>query len=137
MSIPACAAPLALLYQAVITGINDELQPSFGEEAIQSAAGCENLPEATASRIVSLSTGLYDAYRDRHALPDGAASREQFADLIRGGFKTGLNHTQQVLGGERTAEIDRTFELVMLGLRDFAAVEQAQPGGPMPLPDPV
>ena len=137
MSIPASAEPLELLYKAVISSINDELQPSFGKDAIQSADGGENLPEATASRIVSLSTGFYDAYRDQHALQDSAALREHFADLIRGGFRTGFNYTQQVLGGEVTAEVERTVELVMLGLRDFATVEQSQPGGPTPLPDPV
>lgn len=137
MSIPVSDAPLALLYEAAISGINDELQPGGGKRAIPSAASGDPLPEATASRIVGQSAALYDTYRDQHRLQDNAAAREQFAALIRRGFETGFKNFQQAQGGQISADIERTCELVMLGLRDFATVEYSQPGGPTPLPDPV
>lgn len=136
--------PLALLYRAAINGINEQLQPTMGKDAIQNAAaGEDNSAEATASRIVSLSTAFYDAYRDQNKLEDSAEARTQFVDVIRGGFEKGFKEAQQVLeglkvlGGEVAAGIDKTFELVMQGFDDFAAVERSQPGGPTPLPDPV
>ncbi len=144
VAINAGNEPLALLYQAAINGINEELQPTLGKDAIQNAAANQdNSPEATASRIVSLSTAFYDAYREQNKLDDNEATREQFVGVIRGGFEKGFKEAQQVLeglkvlGGDVAAGIDKTFELVMKGFDEFATMQQSQPGGPMPMLDPV
>jgi hypothetical protein len=136
--------PLALLLKAAITGINEELAPTLGKDAIQNAAATQdNSPEATASRIVGMSTAFYDAYREQNKLEDTPESREQFLDVIRGGFEKGFKEAQgvleglKVLNGDVSAGIDRTYELVMKGYDDFATMARTQPGGPMPLADPV
>ncbi len=144
VAISAGNEPMALLLKSAITGINEELEPVLGKDAIQNAAANQdNSAEATASRIVSLSTAFYDAYREQNKLEDNEQSRSQFVDVIRGGFEKGFKEAQQVLeglkvlGGEVAAGIDRTYELVMKGFDDFAAVSHSQPGGPTALPDPV
>ena len=135
--------PLALLLRSAINGINEALQPTLGKDAVQNAASQDNSPEATASRIVGMSTAFYDAYRQQNKLEDNEQSRAQFVDVIRGGFEQGFKEAQQVLaglkvlGGDVAAGIDRTYELVMRGFDDFATVLQSQPGGPMPPVDPV
>jgi hypothetical protein len=135
--------PLALLYKAAINGINEELRPTLGEDAIQTAAGSQdNSAEATAARIVGMSTAFYDAYRQQNNLEDNDESREKFVEVIRGGFEKGFKEAQQVLEGLKVlkgdiaAGIDKTFELVMKGFDDFAAGPLSQPGAPMPAADP-
>lgn len=142
VSLNAGNEPLALLLKAAINGINEELQPTLGKDAIEHAAASEdNSPQATADRILSMSTAFYDAYREQNKLEDNAASREQFVGVIRGGFEKGFKDAQQVLqglkvlGGDVAAGIDQTFALVMKGYDDFAAGPQTQPGGPAQLPE--
>lgn len=134
--------PLALLLKSAIDGINEALQPTLGEDAVQQAANQDDPPEAKASRIVSMSTALYDAYRKQSKLEDNERSRGQFVDVIRGGFEQGFKGAQQVLAGLTVrggdvAGIDRTFAQVMRGFDDFTVGALSQPGGPMPAVDPV
>lgn len=118
-------APLALVLKTAITGINDALQADFGKDAIQNAASQDNSPEATAERIVSLSTAFYEAYRQQNGLEDTAAAREQFIGVIRGGFEKGFKEAQdilenlKVLNGDVATNIDKTFALVQKGYDDF------------------
>ncbi len=144
VAISAGNEPMALLLKSAITGINEELEPVLGKDAIENAAATQdNSAEATAARIVSLSTAFYDAYRQQNKLDDTEQARAQFVDVIRGGFENGFKEAQQVLeglkvlGGDVAAGIDRTYELVMKGFDDFATVSRSQPGGPTALPDPV
>lgn len=140
VAINAGNEPLALLLKSAINGINEELQPTLGKDAIANAAASEdNSAEATAQRILSLSTAFYDAYREQNKLEDNAASREQFIGVVRGGFEKGFKEAQdvleglKVLGGDVAAGIDKTFALVMQGYDDFLAGAQSQPGGPTPV----
>lgn len=127
--------PLALVLKAAITGVNEALEPTFGKDAIQNAAANQdNSAEATAGRIVSLSTAFYGAYIAQNKLEDNAASREQFIGVIRGGFETGFKEAQdvlaglKVLGGDIATDLDKTFDLVLKGYASFAA-------GPAPTDD--
>lgn len=132
--------PLALVLKAAITGINEALEPTMGKDAIQNAAANQdNSAEATAGRIVSLSTAFYGAYLAQNKLEDNAASREQFVGVIRGGFETGFKEAQdvldglKVLGGDVATGIDKTYSLVMQGYDAFVAgpatkAEQAAKG---------
>lgn len=120
--------PLALVLKAAITGINEALEPTMGKDAIQNAAASQdNSAEATAGRILSLSTAFYGAYLAQNELEDNAASREQFIGVIRGGFETGFKEAQdvldglKVLGGDVATQIDKTYGLVMKGYDDFVA----------------
>jgi len=129
--------PLALLLNTAINGINEALEPALGKDAIQKAASQDNTPEGTAGRIVSLSTAFYDAYRQQQGLEDNQATREQFIGVIQGGFEKGFKEAQDVLEGLKvldkvSADIDKTFELVLKGYQDFIAGPQVdtQPGEP-------
>ena len=128
--------PLALVLKAAINGINEALEPTLGKDAIlHAAASRDNSAEATAGRILSLSTALYGAYIAQNKLEDNAASREKFIGVIRGGFETGFKEAQnvldglKVLGGDVATQIDKTYALVLKGYDAFLA-------GPGSAPDP-
>ncbi|HEY0063285.1 MAG TPA: DUF5610 domain-containing protein [Telluria sp.] len=118
--------PLALLLKSAINGINEALQPTLGKDAIQNAAATQdNSAEATAQRIVSLSTAFYAAYREQKGLEDNEASRKEFIGVIQGGFEKGFKEAQdvlegfKVLGGDIAAGINKTRDLVLKGYQDF------------------
>ena len=129
--------PLALLYKTAIQGINEVLEPEFGKDAIQNAAANQdNSAEATAERIVQLSTAFYDQYREQNGLEDNAESRGSFIDLISKGFEQGFKEAQDILGslkvleGEVATGIDKTHELVLAGFAAFKAGPQADAPAP-------
>ncbi len=141
VSISSGNEPLALLYKSAIEGINEKLAPTLGPDAIQNAAANQdNSADATADRIVKLSTAFYDAYRKQNGLEDNEDSRKQFIDVIQGGFEQGFKEAQdvlqglKVLGGDIAAGIDKTHELVLKGFQDFlkvpARAEDSDVGGP-------
>lgn len=120
--------PLALVLKAAINGINEALAPTLGKDAIENAAATQdNSAEATAGRILSLSTAFYGAYLEQNKLEDNADSRGKFVDVIRGGFEQGFKEAQEVLQGLKAlqgdvaTQIDKTFGLVMAGYDAFAA----------------
>jgi len=121
--------PLALLLKSAITGINDLLKAQFGDNAIQAAASQDNTPSGTAGRIVSLSTGFYEAFKQQHLGEDANDVLTKFMDTIRGGFEQGAKEAQDiltgmgVLSGDIASNIDKTLALVRQG---YAAFETAQ-----------
>lgn len=116
-----------LVFRAAIDRINELLAPELGPDAIQGAMGQDNSPEATAGRILSLSTGFYEAYAGQHPGEDGDQLAKNFVDLIRGGFEQGFNEAKDilkgldVLSGDIESGIMKTFDLVQKGLDDFLA----------------
>lgn len=70
VSIQAGGKSQELVFRAAIDRINEQLAPSMGPDAIQGAMNQDNSPEATAGRILSLSTGFYDAYAARRSGDD-------------------------------------------------------------------
>jgi hypothetical protein len=119
--------PLALLYKSAITSLNEQLEADFGPDAIQNALGQDNSPEATAGRIVSLSTAFFSAFQQQHSELEGDEALNRFMDTIKGGIEKGFKEARdilqglQVLGGDIAANIDKTYELVQKGLDDFVA----------------
>ena len=130
--------PLALLFKTAVEGINEVL----GENAIQNAASQDNSAEATAERIVSMSTAFYDKYLEQNQLEDNDESRGKFIDLISGGFEKGFKEAQdiltglKVLNGDVAAGIDKTHELVLAGFAAFRA-GTADSADPDPEPQPA
>jgi len=130
VSIQSKNEPLALLLKSAISGINDLLKPQFGENAIQAAASQDNTPTGTAGRIVSISTGFFEAFKKQN--PDGNASDVlgNFMATIRRGFEQGAKEAQDilkgmgVLNGDVATNIDKTLELVRQGYADFEAAQQ-------------
>ncbi|MBS1186732.1 MAG: hypothetical protein H6R04_750 [Burkholderiaceae bacterium] len=129
VSISSKNEPLALLYRSAIDRLNEVLKPELGENAIQNAASQDNTPEGTAGRIVSLSTGFFEAYKAQHPGEDGASVLQNFMDTIRSGFEKGYKEAVDILKGLQVFEgdiasgIGKTYDLVLQGYADF---QQAQ-----------
>lgn len=118
---------LALLYRSAIDSINEHLAPALGPNAIQNAMSQDNSPEATADRILSMSTGFYEAYAAQRPNDDPEEVLRDFVDVIRGGFEKGYNEAVNILqglgvmgeGSFVAEEIGKTFTLVQQGYDDF------------------
>ena len=119
--------PLALLYKTAITNINEALKGQYGDDAIQNAASQDNSAEATANRIVSLSTGFFDAFKKQNPGLDDDTALTKFMDTISGGMEKGFKEARdilgglKVLGGDIASNIDKTYALVQKGYADFVA----------------
>ena len=131
VSIQSGNSSLTLLYRTAIDRINEFLAPELGPNAIGTADAPDASPEATAGRILSLSTAFYDAFAAQPKNKDkdpGALARE-FVDLIRGGFESGFGEAKDILtglnvmGADSPIEqgINKTYALVMKGFDDFLA----------------
>jgi len=123
--------PLALLLKSAITGINDLLKAQYGDNAIQAATSQDNTPSGTADRIVSLSTGFYEAFKQQYPGEDASDVLTKFMDTIRGGFEKGAKEAQDilsgmgVLSGDIASNIDETLTQVRQGYDDFEAAQRA------------
>ena len=117
----------ALLFRGAIERINELLSPTLGPDAIQAKMSEDNSPEATAERILSLSTGFYDAYAAQRPDDNPEEVAKDFVNLIRGGFEKGFSEAQEILQGLKVFNGDietgvmKTFELVNKGYDDFLA----------------
>ncbi|MFA5938883.1 MAG: DUF5610 domain-containing protein [Sinimarinibacterium sp.] len=123
--------PLALLYRSAIEQINEALKPTLGENAIENAMNQDNSPEGTAGRIVALSTGFFEAFKQQHPNEPEDEVLKKFMDTIRGGFEQGFNEARTILEGLGVFDggiadsINRTYQLVQEG---YAAFEKERSG---------
>lgn len=119
--------PLALLYASAIDHLNAVLAPQLGDNAIQraAAAGIDVSPEATAGRIVSMSTAFFGAYRELHPELDLESALDAFTQLIGSGIDRGFAEARDVLdglgvlNGDIATGVEQTYALVQQGLKDF------------------
>ncbi|HEY5717469.1 MAG TPA: DUF5610 domain-containing protein [Motiliproteus sp.] len=124
---------LQLTLRAAIDAINERLAPELGPNAIERAqeSGLDVSPEATAERIVTLTTAMFSRYQAIHTDMETLTQAESFVDIIRGGIEQGFAEAREILDGlgvlegDIAANIDRTFELVQEGLNSF--LEQFRP----------
>jgi len=122
--------PLALVFSTAIDNINQVLEDEFGENAIQKSfeAGLDVSPEATADRIVSLSTSFYGAFRAQHADEDESAALTSFMQTITRGIEAGFAEAKDILEGLEVLEgniaddINQTYSLVEEKLAAFEAM---------------
>ncbi|KAB2966740.1 DUF5610 domain-containing protein [Zoogloea sp.] len=126
VSIKAGDESQTLLFKSAISRINELLAPEFGDNALQAAAANQdNSPQATADRILSLSTGFYSAYSAQHQGEDQTQVLNNFVDVIRSGFEQGFNEAKdilkglKVLDGDIASGIQNTWDLVQKGYDDF------------------
>lgn len=125
--------PMSVVFKTALTGINEALEADFGKDAIQNAASQDNSPEATANRIVSLSTGFYEAYKRQNPGQDDETSLNNFMDTIKKGVEQGFKEARsildglKVLSGDLSTNIDKTYDLVQQGFADFVAAQKAPP----------
>ena len=121
--------------------LQNELGESFAnalKEAGIDGQGMEDLfsgavdfsPEATAQRIVDFATSFLGAFKGNHADDDGNAQIDGFSQMIKDAVDEGFQQSRDLLDGigkisSQVAEgVDRTYNLVMQGLDDFAARER-------------
>lgn len=115
----------ALLLRTAIEGINEALAPTLGPDAIQNAMGQDNSAEATAERIVSMSTAFFDAYAARRPGDDPETVLRDFINVVRGGFDKGFGEARDILdglgvfNGAVEADVMKTRELVLQGYDRF------------------
>jgi hypothetical protein len=121
---------LALLLNTAIDKINELLAPTLGEDAIQKAAdsGMDISPEATAERIVSLSTAFYNAFKEQNSEDEESVVLQKFMDTIGKGIDQGFQEARDILEGLKVLEgdiasnIDQTYTLVQDKLAAFEAM---------------
>ena len=124
---------LTLLFKSAIDKINVALEPTLGANAIQNAASQDNTPQGTADRIVSLSTGFFDAYKKQHPEMSQTEALTTFMATLRKGFEQGLNEAKnilqglKVLNGDIAANIDKTSALVVQAYAAFEAANSDHP----------
>jgi hypothetical protein len=147
VSLSAGNNSMSLLYKSAIEHINQALAPELGNNAIQNAAssGMDFSPQATADRIVSMSTAFFSKYAEKHPEKDLTTALNDFAKLIGGGIDKGFSEARQILDGLKVLQgdiasnINKTYQLVQTGLKSFVdnyprpdAARQA----PAPAPEP-
>ena len=118
---------LSLVFKAALEGINDALKETMGDNAIQNSydSDLDVSPQATADRIVSLSTAFFGAYQEQHPELAQDEALTKFTEIIRGGIDTGFGQARDVLSGLKVLEgdiatnIDKTYDLVQQGLAAF------------------
>ncbi len=116
-----------MLLKSAIEHLNNLLEPELGPNAIQTAVddGLDVSPEATAQRIVSLSTGFFEAFKAQHPGEDEAVVLERFMETIGRGIEQGFKEAREILDGLQVLEgniasnIDKTYDLVQEGLNEF------------------
>lgn len=129
VSISSQNEPLALLLKSAIESLNETLKPDFGDNAIQNAVDQDNTPEGTAGRIVSLSTGFFEAFKKLHPGEEEADVLKKFMDTIGGGIERGFKEAREILNGLNVLKgdigdnVDKTYSLVVQGLKDFEAAQ--------------
>ncbi len=119
--------PLALALRAVIDKLNGLLEADLGPNAIDAAkeSGLDVSPEATAERIVSLSTAFFPAFREANPDESGEQALSHFMEVIRSGIEQGFAEAREileglgVLQGGIASNIDLTFDLVQQKLDAF------------------
>ncbi|QJD91897.1 DUF5610 domain-containing protein [Duganella dendranthematis] len=133
VSISSSNDQMSVVLKTALTGINEALKKDgFGDDAIQNAASQDNTPEGTAGRIVSLSTGFFEAYKQQHPGEDEGELLNKFMDTIKSGMERGFKEAREVLqglnalNGDISSNIDKTYELVQKGYDDFIAAHQAK-----------
>ena len=118
---------LTLAFKAATEKLNEILEPQLGPRAIDNAvdSGLDVSPEATADRIVSLTTGLFSAFQNANPDLQGSELVDHFTDVIGGGILQGFNEAREILDGmgvlteEIAGNIDQTYDLVTEKLEQF------------------
>ncbi len=128
VNIDAGSAPQSLILQASLTGINEALQDTFGETAIQIPfeTNFDPDPDLTAESIVSSSTSIFPSFLEQHPELSRDEALTAFAGTIKTGLETGFSEAKDVLAslnvllnGDTEQTIDKTYALVLEKLQHF------------------
>lgn len=118
---------LSLVFRTAIEEINKVLEADLGANAIETGYqnGLDVSPEATADRIVSLTTAFFPAFQEQNPELSQSEAAERFTEVIRGGIDQGFAEAREILDGLNVLEgdiatnIDSTYELVQDKLNAF------------------
>ncbi|MYM37167.1 hypothetical protein GTP44_22955 [Duganella sp. FT50W] len=138
VSISSANDPMSVVLKTALTGINEALKDDFGDNAIQNAMSQDNTPEGTAGRIVSLSTGFFEAYKRQNPGQDEGELLTRFMETIKGGVDKGFKEARdildglKVLNGDIASNIDQTYTLVQKGFESFVTAQQSRLAGAQP-----
>ncbi len=125
---------LTLLFNTAIDKINEQLESSLGENAIQKGMD-ESLdisPEATAERIVRLATRSFQPFMANQNNQDNERGLNHFMDLIAMGVDRGFDEARgilkglDVLKGDIVSNIDKTYVLIQDKLSAFNVLMSEQ-----------
>jgi hypothetical protein len=127
VDVSAANNSLSLVFKTALAGINDALQETLGDNAIQNAydSGLDVSAEATAERIVSLSTAFFGSYQEQNPDLSEDEALTKFTDIISSGINTGFAEARDiltalsVLEGDIADNIDLTYNLVQDKLTTF------------------
>jgi len=128
VSLSVSAEPETLVLQTALQGINDALQDTLGDNAIQAAydANMDVSSESTAERIVSSSMQNFPVFQEQHPdlTPDEALT--MFVDIVNEGIEAGFAEAKDVLsslnvleGADNASMIDETLASVHEKLQLF------------------
>ncbi|MBE0470090.1 MAG: DUF5610 domain-containing protein [Methyloprofundus sp.] len=128
VSVSAGDQPLSLVLKTALEGVNEALKETMGDNAIQNSydAGLDVTPEATAGRIVALSTAFFGQYQEMHPDLSQEDALTSFTNIISGGIDKGFAEARDILDGlgvlkgDIATNIDKTYALVQDGLKSFA-----------------
>ena len=106
VNVSAGNKPLAMLLKSAIEHLNEVLEPELGPNAIQTAVdeGLDVSPEATAQRIVDLSTGFFEAFKAQNPDEDEAVLLDRFMETIGKGIEQGFREAREILDGLQVLE---------------------------------
>jgi len=128
VSLSAGNEPMSLLLKTALEGINKALEGQLGPNAIQKSydTGIDVSPQATADRIVQMSTAFFDNYYANHSDLSIDEALSSFTKLIGGGIDSGFKEARDILSGLNVlnegnigSNIDATYNLVQEGLKAF------------------
>ena len=120
---------LSLVLKTALEGINNALLESTGEvNSLQTAydAGIDVSPEATANRIISLSTGFFGQYQQSNPEMEFEEALTSFVEIISGGVDQGFGEAREiltglgVLEGKIASNVDQTYVIVQQKLEAFS-----------------
>lgn len=138
VSISSGNRSMELLYRIAIDKLNEVLAEDLGANVLREAldADLDVSPQATADRIVSLSTAFLPQYLEQHPELGEDEGRARFTELIRDGIQQGFDEARElldglgVLQGDIADNIDRTWALVQQGLDAFMNPESGTEEAP-------
>lgn len=118
--------------------LNDKLNAMFQEAGMDTTvdsllqSGVDFSPEATANRIVEFATGFFGQYQANNEGTGEGEQVEGFVAMIKGAVEEGFAGAQEMLEGlgeidpDVQGGIDKTFDLVMKGIDDWASERAEQ-----------
>ena len=125
---------LTISAQQIVDKLNEMLKAEL-PNGLQSLKPEDVTPEATASRIVSGTTAMFDAFAKKHPELEGEELLTGFMDTIRGGIQQGYDDAYGILKGLGAFEfegvedgIKKTMQLVEEKLKAFEEMKRKELG---------